>query len=81
MDTTYWGHHFGVMLFKDAITKENLLKYYVKTETNAMYIQGIKELQTKGFDVVAIVCDGRKGLIQSFEDVSKYIFIVRHVFR
>jgi hypothetical protein len=29
-DTTYWGRVFGVMLFKDAITKENLLKYYVK---------------------------------------------------
>lgn len=25
-----WGRTFGVMLFKDAITKENLLKYYVK---------------------------------------------------
>jgi hypothetical protein len=32
MDTTYWGRNFGVMLFKDAITKENLLKYYVKKE-------------------------------------------------
>jgi len=28
MDTTYWGRAFGVMLFKDNITKENLLKYY-----------------------------------------------------
>ncbi|CEN50055.1 hypothetical protein CCAND93_100001 [Capnocytophaga canis] len=28
MDTTYWGRNFGVTLFKDAITKENLLKYY-----------------------------------------------------
>jgi hypothetical protein len=36
MDTTYWGSNFGVMLFKDAISKENLLKYYVKYETNAL---------------------------------------------
>jgi len=28
MDTTYWGRNFGVMLFKDAYTSENLLKYY-----------------------------------------------------
>jgi hypothetical protein len=35
MDTTYWGRNFGVMLFKDAITKQNLLKYYVNTETNS----------------------------------------------
>ena len=69
MDTTYWGREFGVMLFKDAITKENLLKYYVKNETNALYIKGIQELISKGFEVIAIVCDGRKGLLQSFNDI------------
>lgn len=69
MDTTYWGRGFGVMLFKDALTKENLLKYYVKNETNALYVQGINELKSLGFEVVGIVCDGRKGLIQSFENI------------
>jgi hypothetical protein len=69
MDTTYWGRNFGVMLFKDAISKDNLLKYYVKHETNALYVQGIKELTSRGFSIVAIVCDGRKGLIQSFGDI------------
>lgn len=69
MDTTYWGRNFGVMLFKDAISKENLLKYYIKNETNALYIQGIKELQQRGFTIKAIVCDGRKGLIQSFANI------------
>jgi transposase-like protein len=69
MDTTYWGRNFGVMLFKDSYTKENLLKYYVKTETNSLYIQGIKELKSQGFEVLAIVCDGRKGLLQSFGEV------------
>ncbi|MFT4203264.1 MAG: hypothetical protein QM610_05065 [Chitinophagaceae bacterium] len=67
MDTTYWGRSFGVMLFKDSLTKENLLKYYVKTETNALYIQGINEIKSLGFQIAAIVCDGRKGLVQSFE--------------
>ena len=69
MDTTYWGRGFGVMLFKDAYSKENLLKYYVKTETNALYIKGIEELEQKGFIVAGIVCDGRKGLIQTFDKV------------
>lgn len=68
MDTTYFGRNFGVMLFKDTLTKENLLKYYVKTETNALYNKGIEELKSKGFTILAIVCDGRKGLIQSFTD-------------
>ena len=69
MDTTYWGRKFGVMLFKDELTKENLLKYYVSKETNALYIQGAKELQENGFSIIAIVCDGRKGLIQSFPEI------------
>jgi len=69
MDTTYWGRNFGVMLFKDSLTKENLLKYYVKNETNQLYINGICELKSLGFDIKGIVCDGRKGLIQSFNDI------------
>ena len=69
MDTTYWGHSFGVMLFKDSITKENLLKYYVKNESNALYHKGIKELKEKGNRINAIVCDGRRGLLNSFNGI------------
>jgi len=69
MDTTYWGRNFGVMLFKDALTKENLLKYYVKHETNVLYATGISELESLGFQIIAVVCDGRKGLIQLFKDI------------
>lgn len=69
MDTTYWGRSFGVMLFKDAITKENLLKFYVKTETNYLYHQGINGLKEKGYVVLAIVCDGRRGLLNSFGNI------------
>ena len=69
MDTTYWGRNFGVMLFKDAYTKENLLKYYVRTETNKLYIEGVEELKKQGFEIVGIVCDGRKGLLKSFKNI------------
>ena len=69
MDTTYWSRNFGVMLFKDALTKENLLKYYVKYETNSLYIQGVLELKDKGYKILAIGCDGRKGLPQSFGNI------------
>jgi hypothetical protein len=66
MDTTYWGRNFDVMLFKSAITKENLLKYYIRNITNFLYKKGIKELESKGYTIAAIVSDGRKGLAQSF---------------
>jgi hypothetical protein len=69
MDTTYWGKNFGVMLFKDEITKENLHKYYVRAETNALYKQGIKKLEEQGFVIRGIVCDGRRGLINSFNGI------------
>jgi len=38
MDTTYRGRGIGVMLFKDAKKNENLLKYFVKYETNIVNI-------------------------------------------
>ena len=57
------------MLFKDALTKENLLKYYVRNETNFLYKKGVEELVSKGYRVVAIVSDGRKGLTQSFGSI------------
>ncbi len=69
MDSTYWGRVFGIMLFKDSITKENLLKYYIKNETNSKYRKGIEELKSRGYIIKAIVCDGRRGLIQSFENI------------
>jgi hypothetical protein len=69
MDTTYFGRSFGVMLFKDSYTGENLFKQYVKYETNQLYADGINWLKEKGFTVKAIVCDGRKGLVGMFKDI------------
>lgn len=69
LDTCYWKKGFGVMLFKDSYTGENLLKYFVKYETNQLYYKGIEQLQEQGFEVVAIVCDGRRGLFKNFESI------------
>ncbi|MBR4512446.1 MAG: hypothetical protein IKO59_06605 [Bacteroidales bacterium] len=68
MDTTYWGRKYGVMLFKDAITGRDLLWYFVKNETNALYAQGIAELEEMGYEIPAVVFDGRKGLPKMFPD-------------
>lgn len=66
MDTTYWGRKYGVMLFKDELTDRDLLWYFVKNETNALYAKGIAELESQGYEVPAVVCDGRKGLPKMF---------------
>ncbi len=69
MDTTYFGRTFGVMVFKDSITGKILFKQYVKYETNNLYLSGIKEITRRGISIQSIVCDGRKGLFQLFNDI------------
>lgn len=69
MDTTYFGRTFGVMVFKDSITGKILFKQYVKYETNNLYLSGIKEITRRGITIQSIVCDGRKGLFQLFNDI------------
>ncbi len=69
VDTTYFGRNFGVMVFKDSITGQILLKKYVKVETNKLYFSGIEEIARRGITVQSIICDGRKGLLQLFDDI------------
>lgn len=69
MDTTYFGRGFGAMLFKDAYSGKNLYKVYVKTETNQQYADGIGYLLKHNFIIKAIVCDGRRGLLQLFPSI------------
>lgn len=64
MDTTYFGRRFGVMVFKDSITGQVLFKQYVKYETNLLYLSGLEEIARRGIKIQAIICDGRKGLLQ-----------------
>jgi hypothetical protein len=68
MDTTYFGRKFGVMVFKDSNTGQILYKQYVKQETNKLYLYGVEEITRRGIKIQAIICDGRKGLFQLFDD-------------
>jgi len=67
MDTTYVGRKFGVMVFKNSIDGQILLKKFVKQETNRSYFEGIEEIARRGIKIQAIICDGRKGLLPLFE--------------
>jgi len=66
MDTTYFGTVFGVMVFRCPHRHKNLLWKFLPYETIAQYIAGVKELQERGWNVVGIVCDARRGLVQAF---------------
>lgn len=69
MDTTYFGRKFGVMVFKNSLTGQILFKQYVKQETNKLYLSGIEEITRRGIKIQAIICDGRKGLLQLFDNI------------
>ncbi len=69
MDTTYFGRKFGVMVFKDSLTGQILFKQYVQQETNKLYLLGIEEITRRGIKIQAIICDGRRGLLQLFDGI------------
>ncbi len=69
MDATYWGRHFGVVIFKDAISGIVLwYKFISRKETVANYKEGVDYLLSRGFSIVAVVCDGLRGLRNIFTD-------------
>ena len=69
IDTTYFGRKFGVMVFKDNISKAILYTQFVKQETNQLYLDGIKEITRRGIKIQSVICDGRKGLLNLLEEV------------
>lgn len=73
IDTTYFGNDFGVMVFRCAWRKENLLWEIVKYETNEIYASGIRRLMGEGWIILGIVCDGRPGLARLFPDIPLQI--------
>ena len=69
MNTTYFGHRFGIMVLFDSISRKALSVTEVKTETNALYAQEIGSLKAKGIEIQSIICGGRRGLPQMFTDI------------
>ena len=68
IDTSYlWD--FGLMLFKDAYWSRLLHHEYVDYETNEWYRRGVMYLQQQGWNIKAIVCDGRKWLLWWFDKI------------
>lgn len=61
MDTTYFKR-FGVMAFRSSNLKKNLLWYPVNHETQALYAHGIQTLINDGWNILAIVADGKPGI-------------------
>ncbi len=69
MDTTYFGRNFGVMVFRDNNRRRNLYWKYLNYETIRAYQDGIEHLRSLGWQIVGIVCDGRRGIFTAFGSI------------
>ena len=59
IDTCFYGHEFGVTVFRGLIKKVNLLWRFVTTENQDAAISGIEELRSKGWLILCLVVDGK----------------------
>jgi len=57
------------MVFRDHNLKRNLYWKYVAYETIAAYQHGISYLQSLGWRIKGIVCDGRRGIFSGFGSI------------
>lgn len=63
VDTTYWGTGFGVVVFKDTISKKFIWWQFIeRKETLADYKLGFEWCLEQGYTIKATVADGLKGL-------------------
>jgi len=69
MDTCYFRRDFGVMVFRDHYSNKNIYWKFLRHETVAEYKTGIKYLKSIGWNILGIVCDGKRGIFSAFENI------------
>ena len=68
-DTTFWGRHYGVTVFRAWNLRRNLWWHEVSSEKMSHYHYGRKILEAQGWTFTAVVIDGRRGLATVFKDI------------
>lgn len=70
VDATFFGKketkQWGVVVFRDFHSRENLWWKFVDDETIPSYIQGRLFLEGKGYEIISVTCDGLPGLVNVF---------------
>lgn len=68
-DTTFWGRHYGVCVFRAWPLAKNIWWNQVERELVAHYRYGKQILEEKGWTLLAAVVDGRRGLFNVFKGI------------
>lgn len=62
LDVHFFSRHFGIAVAFDAYRSEPIYETFVWRETVSVYITMLRALCILGYDIVAIVVDGRRGV-------------------
>jgi hypothetical protein len=70
IDTTCFGKDWDVVVAMDALSRKKLWRKYVRHERVADYQEGIEIVQSNGYQIFGIVCDGFRGIFSAFHQFS-----------
>lgn len=72
-DATYFGKRKyrteldGILVFLDSLTSQIVWFKFLKNETNKDYQEGLDYLESKGFEIISVTTDGRRGISTIFQ--------------
>lgn len=66
LDTTYWGHNWGVLLGLDEETGLPLYVSFIGHERVQDYIDAVRSIEQRGYCIRGIVIDGMQSLFSEF---------------
>lgn len=66
LDTTYWGHNWGVLLGLDGETGLPLYVAFIGHERVQDYIDAVRSIEQSGYCIRGIVIDGMQSLFSEF---------------
>jgi len=72
-DTTFWGRHYGVCVFRAWPLAKNIWWHEVSSELMAHYRYASAILEERGWVFKAAVVDGRRGFLKVFEGMPVQI--------
>lgn len=66
LDTSYWGHNWGVLLGLDEETGKPLYVAFIGHERVQDYVDAVRSIEQQGYTIKGIVIDGMQSLFSEF---------------
>jgi transposase-like protein len=66
LDTTYWGHNWGLLLALDERSGMPLHIAFVANERVQDYVDAVRSIENRGYTIDGIIIDGKRNLFSEF---------------